>query len=289
MLAWQLAKPVRFQELIEQMHDDGIRLFLEVGPGSLLAGMVNDCLKDREFSVISVDSKKQDGRAAFWNALGNLSAAGVPLNYEALWQGFAAADPKPESIQRSPATVKLDGSNYGKPYPPENGSAGVPVPNPEVSQVAQVPSAQSAKTANLETPPVRDANWVAAFQSLQQQTLEAQKSFQKTLWEAHQAFLNASEVAFAQLGGSAQVAQPGAESVPAPNPVAMPAAPAIAAEPVIPSTEVLEAQVAAPETAVAPIDFEALLLDIVAEKTGYPKEMLTLDMELESGLGIDSI
>jgi len=37
------------------------------------------------------------------------------------------------------------------------------------------------------------------------------------------------------------------------------------------------------------IDFESMLLDVVAEKTGYPKEMLTLDMELESGLGIDSI
>ena len=42
-------------------------------------------------------------------------------------------------------------------------------------------------------------------------------------------------------------------------------------------------------SAVPDIDFESLLLDVVAEKTGYPKEMLTLDMELESGLGIDSI
>jgi len=47
---------------------------------------------------------------------------------------------------------------------------------------------------------------------------------------------------------------------------------------------------AAPVAAVAPaVDFEAMLLAVVAEKTGYPKEMLTLDMELESGLGIDSI
>ncbi|MBL4679888.1 MAG: SDR family oxidoreductase, partial [Pseudomonadales bacterium] len=48
---------------------------------------------------------------------------------------------------------------------------------------------------------------------------------------------------------------------------------------------------AAPQTtpAVSAQDFEAMLLEVVAEKTGYPKEMLTLDMELESGLGIDSI
>ena len=295
MLAWQLANPVRFQEMIEKMHDDGIRLFLEVGPGSLLAGMVNDCLEGREFSVISLDNRKLDGRTAFWNALGNLSASGIPLNYEALWQGFAAADPLPESIQRSPATVKLDGANYGKPYPPENGSAGVPGPNPEVSQEVPVAQAQSMKAAEPATPtatvpsPARDANWVAAFQSLQQQTLEAQKSFQKTLGEAHQAFLHASEVAFAQLGGAVQVTQPGAESVPATRPVVLPITPEVPAAPAMPLSEELDAPVAVSETAASAIDFEAMLLDIVAEKTGYPKEMLTLDMELEAGLGIDSI
>ena len=42
----------------------------------------------------------------------------------------------------------------------------------------------------------------------------------------------------------------------------------------------------APATAV---DLEALMMAIVAEKTGYPKEMLNANMELEADLGIDSI
>jgi hypothetical protein len=33
----------------------------------------------------------------------------------------------------------------------------------------------------------------------------------------------------------------------------------------------------------------SLLLDIVSEKTGYPSEMLELDMDMEADLGIDSI
>ena len=37
------------------------------------------------------------------------------------------------------------------------------------------------------------------------------------------------------------------------------------------------------------IDFTEMLLDVVAEKTGYPKEILTVDMDLELDLGIDSI
>ncbi|MDB5458661.1 MAG: polyketide synthase, partial [Caulobacteraceae bacterium] len=36
-------------------------------------------------------------------------------------------------------------------------------------------------------------------------------------------------------------------------------------------------------------DATRLLLEVVADKTGYPVEMLSLDMELEAGLGIDSI
>ena len=35
--------------------------------------------------------------------------------------------------------------------------------------------------------------------------------------------------------------------------------------------------------------FEDTMLSIVAEKTGYPKEILDLKIDLESGLGIDSI
>jgi NAD(P)-dependent dehydrogenase (short-subunit alcohol dehydrogenase family)/acyl carrier protein len=37
------------------------------------------------------------------------------------------------------------------------------------------------------------------------------------------------------------------------------------------------------------VDVTALALEVVAEKTGYPVEMLDLDMEMEAGLGIDSI
>jgi len=36
-------------------------------------------------------------------------------------------------------------------------------------------------------------------------------------------------------------------------------------------------------------DLSALMLSVVAEKTGYPAEMLSLDMDLEGDLGVDSI
>ena len=46
---------------------------------------------------------------------------------------------------------------------------------------------------------------------------------------------------------------------------------------------------AAREPAAAAVDLEALLMSVVAEKTGYPAEMLAAHMDLEADLGIDSI
>ena len=46
---------------------------------------------------------------------------------------------------------------------------------------------------------------------------------------------------------------------------------------------------ATPASAPGNIDFTEMLLDVVSEKTGYPKEILTMDMDLELDLGIDSI
>ncbi len=63
---------------------------------------------------------------------------------------------------------------------------------------------------------------------------------------------------------------------PAAAPAAAVAAPAVAAP-----------APAAPETAADPVS--AKVLDVVAEKTGYPPEMLDLDLDLEADLGVDTV
>jgi acyl carrier protein len=63
------------------------------------------------------------------------------------------------------------------------------------------------------------------------------------------------------------------------------------AQPSLPS--VLQASVPAPTPIVAHTLTEDLIkervLDIVAEKTGYPKDMLDLDLDLEADLGVDTV
>ncbi len=85
-------------------------------------------------------------------------------------------------------------------------------------------------------------------------------------------------------------AAPAATPVPAPTPAPVPAA---APAPTVPAATPAPAATPVPAVATAPaangIDLEQLVLDVVAEKTGYPAEMLGGHMELEADLGIDSI
>jgi hypothetical protein len=73
-------------------------------------------------------------------------------------------------------------------------------------------------------------------------------------------------------------------------------APPVVQTPVVAeAAAVAQARVATPPAASSAspangaIDAEALLLEVVADKTGYPVEMLAMDMALEADLGIDSI
>jgi len=65
-------------------------------------------------------------------------------------------------------------------------------------------------------------------------------------------------------------------------PIAAPVAQTVKPTPVVQAA-------AAPQAAVQTANPEQVMLEVVAEKTGYPTEMLDLDMDMEADLGIDSI
>jgi malonyl CoA-acyl carrier protein transacylase len=71
---------------------------------------------------------------------------------------------------------------------------------------------------------------------------------------------------------------------------AAPSSPAVAEPPLpapSPVTDVLIAQ--APTDVITDDSIKEKVLEIVAEKTGYPKDMLDLDLDLEADLGIDTV
>jgi len=160
--------------------------------------------------------------------------------------------------------------------------------------------------------------WLAAFQEAQRATAHAHASYQQAMRDSHVAYLHAME---SSLGTLAQLA--GGEPVSTMRPAPTALAPIAAAAPVIaqaapqyvapvvqvgavaatapPSVQRISdmmpatAVTAPPAAPLAPTPETSgggltdALMSVVADKTGYPADLLNLDMALESDLGIDSI
>ena len=129
----------------------------------------------------------------------------------------------------------------------------------------------------------------------------------------HEQYLQQQAEQMRAITGTAPLASPVAPvampaSQPQPMPVAPVVAPPVMLQPTIPAPQVAAAAAPvtppvvalatptpepAPTAAAAPAasaqDVESMLLSVVAEKTGYPREMLESGMDLEADLGVDSI
>lgn len=320
LLAGQIAGTVRFRETVEALYADGVRTFVEVGPGAVLSGLVAQCLGDRPHLAVALDRRGSNGVACLLEGLGALAVHGVCVDFAALWAGFAEErKPKPAS----PAAVRISGANFGKIYPPRGGSAALPKPNPPRPAVA--PPAPVASTPvpsipvrphSIEEAPIMVTNSpapqpastpvaTAAVETIYHHVADAHAAFQRAIAESHQAFLAVAGQAIQSLSGVP--AQPVAMTAPAapmmpaapvmpvqgqaPAPVAPPPVAAARPQPVAaPAAHTpVPAPVAAPVAAPPAVNARDIVLAAIAEKTGYPVEMLTVEMELEAGLGIDSI
>ncbi|MBE7384597.1 MAG: acyltransferase domain-containing protein [Leptolyngbya sp. SIO1E4] len=170
LLAQQLVSPVRFRDMVEAMLDDGITTFLEVGPGDALTKMVRSCAGDRPVHALCCDRKKQPSLTVFWEAVGRLAILGHPLDFHKLWEGFAVEDASQPPPKLSAASVKITGSNYGKPYPPAGGSAALPEPvslaaaNPLLRRFSPEPN---SSPLNGMTPPAHSIQSPSQTASLQ--------------------------------------------------------------------------------------------------------------------------
>jgi acyl transferase domain-containing protein len=81
----QWARPVRFRETIEKMHDDGIRIFVEVGPRGNLTSFVDDILKGREYLAVPSNVASRPALAQVNHLVGMLAAHGVSMKLDYLY------------------------------------------------------------------------------------------------------------------------------------------------------------------------------------------------------------
>ncbi|UCF89741.1 MAG: hypothetical protein JSW39_15680, partial [Desulfobacterales bacterium] len=110
LLGEHLTRPVDFVGEIENLHRSGVDTFVEVGPKSVLTGLIKSILKGRSFQAIAVDAAagKASGLADLAQTLCQLAARGYPVALRAWEQPFSVT--RPQRI-----SVAVSGANYRRP------------------------------------------------------------------------------------------------------------------------------------------------------------------------------
>ena len=107
--AWDLARRlyverVRFRELVERLHADGIRAFVQVGAGSV-AGFVGDTLHDRDHLAVAASQAGRSGLAQLTRAAAALFVEGADVALDRLVADGPAGAAGPA---RQPAVLRFD-------------------------------------------------------------------------------------------------------------------------------------------------------------------------------------
>ncbi|MGH3940756.1 MAG: SDR family oxidoreductase [Pseudonocardiaceae bacterium] len=285
LLAEHLVRPVRFAEQVEQMYAAGTRLFVEVGPGAVLTGIVGQVLGTRPHLVVATQ-QMSCGFTALQHALAQLGAHGVDLALDRLYEGRVTGclrmDALAEDLTPAPlsATTWLVDGGSARPLRSASPPPANPAPKPSSERSAPAPARTpvSAMTspAMLIPEPAGQGQTHAEQDAITLQFQQLMTKFLDVQQEVMVAYLQGSQ------SGSGPAAPLPAELT---SLVTVPAAP-------LPT-----APAAPPVTVAVPVSSEppradqvtGELVRLVAERTGYPPEMLGLDVDMEADLGIDSI
>ncbi|MBW2177238.1 MAG: SDR family NAD(P)-dependent oxidoreductase, partial [Deltaproteobacteria bacterium] len=312
ILGRQMLNPVRFVSVIENMYAAGVRTFVEVGPKTVLSGLVNTILAGKRFQAVSLDasSGKRSGLADLACTLAQLAVLGYPVALDA-WE-----DPLPKP-KKQRMTIMLNGANYHV--------------DPKITAKDQTKvHNQMKKMKKPERPEGKKSPFIAdalqtvteglkSMQALQTLTAEAHQKFLETQAEAgrtlRQMMESTRRIAEASLGipqdtAWASTTTPSPfEDITAdgqvPRSPSEPAIPPLPEEPLAAlnprDRQTLDAMPVgqdaghqqAPENTAHPEapdnTLASTLLNVVSELTGYPVDMLNMDMDIEADLGIDSI
>lgn len=252
-LAEHIVKPVLFAEEVEQMYTAGARVFIEAGPGKVLSNLAKASL-GKETIVLHTEDKAPNAITHLLNTLAKYISTGRAINLEKLFEGRDAQilDLDNPAQYKKSATVWF-----------VNGHMAVPSVG-KLPAHGAMPLLQPLKL-NIGAAPV-----VVAPSGNAEHMVQEYLNSVKLLVQAQR------DVILGYLGHT-PAAMPIAAPVAAPAPAYV-ASPAAAPVPV-----------AAPAAAPAKKDTKRILIEVVSDKTGYPHEMLGLEMDLEADLSIDSI
>jgi acyl transferase domain-containing protein/NAD(P)H-dependent flavin oxidoreductase YrpB (nitropropane dioxygenase family)/NAD(P)-dependent dehydrogenase (short-subunit alcohol dehydrogenase family) len=157
LLAEHLVRPVDFVAEISAMHDAGARLFVEVGPRSVLTGLVGRILDGRSHLCVALDQPGRNGVVQLLHSLAALAAEGVPVRAEHFYRGrslrrldWSKLQSETDQPTYSPTTWLVDG---GRATPALNApSACESTRHPVLVDVRE--ARPDERPAMLDAPPV---------------------------------------------------------------------------------------------------------------------------------------
>lgn len=263
-LARHVVSPVRFLEEIERMHDDGARIFVEVGPKRVLAGCIKKILGERPHTVVTLDDGRSEnlaGLASFLQAIAQLAVQVDNIDSALLFAG------------RSRKLLDLDSAaTYSRSIWMVNGARAWPRQGTlpaHAGHVVMAPLTVAASAAATAAPLSSTADTaVIHYLDNMREAVRAQR-----------------DVLLGLLGAPAAAAST-ARPVMAERVIAAPAPASVVATV---AAAKINTVIAATPAAVTGSDVRGTLISIVSERTGYPADMLDLDLDLEADLSIDSI
>ncbi len=321
----QWAQPVRFTETIEAMYEAGARIFVETGPRGNLTAFVTDILRGRPHLAVPADVKQRTGIDQLLHMLGLLAAHGVPMDLRAL---HARRSSREISLEKGEAPAKIARTMTLATGWPEmrltprtaealrNRLAPVASPLAHSSEEATgIPAGSVQLTAQPGS--IQPPSTPGLREQLLASHVRTMEAFLSTHEEIVRAALSGSEVGArvtdhpvlparrvevtdhpAPIVAPAEIpARMEAHAVPGSAP-GVPAAPARSAAlqeapPSVPTAVNSAGEVtignATTELGANPTVIRDALLALVSDRTGYPPEMIGLDLDLEADLGIDSI
>ena len=320
LLARHLREPVLFEPEVRQIHAEGARVFLEVGPGKVLSDLVARILPGEAIAAFSIDGTGWDGWTRLGHALGRLAVLGLPVHLDAWFTGRGLTD---RSFADFLARVRAEGTPSPSTWLLRPDRAEPVTPQRVAGELHQPSGTAAGATANPERPTEKEKprmNLVgnelfAQFQETTRLLIEAQQAQNRVL----ERYLEMQERLLQQAKGS--TAAPAAAASESPGPttttrvrpapaVVRPPIPIPRSAPITPSRSLGDftaSQRVAGDAHPSPAtrhpppanengllpppteQFRRDLLDVVSARTGYPIDALDETLALEAELGIDSI
>ncbi|WP_049577532.1 type I polyketide synthase, partial [Nonomuraea sp. SBT364] len=88
----QIVRPVLFRAAISRLEDEGVGVFLEVGPQAVLSGMAHDCVTREDAAIVSLHRRDRTEPGAFAECLARAWTAGVGVDWRARAAGGRHVD-----------------------------------------------------------------------------------------------------------------------------------------------------------------------------------------------------